>query len=447
MKKIVSLFLGVVLAASITVPALAANELTFSDVPENMWCYASVMAMTEAGLFSGTTTPVNGVGTFSPQEPMTRAAFITVLVRYLFPNAEITTGQYWYSGYEAAARQNGLISSSDFTDTLNAPCSREEMAYLLTNALKILGEDLSAVDSSYIPDYSSISPVYQDAVKVAVRLGLITGMDDAHTFFPKGSMIRAQAVAVVHRLVDPSVRVSNASNPSPDTTQTQNPETIGSNSNPEANIDAEDASNPAPEASNPTQENSDTSKDDPYAGPVVREGVFSGDAGTYVDDATLTALGVRPRPTLNKNDDLNAAVDKLNGFVFDAYGRRYLEHGIGLNHNAGQNTAMIVKDGDTWGMRVFGWRHSYDSDDAVNKGLNVVLEGLRYLSGDKEVASALWRVMDYVGVHGSNATTVAVVEGFGFKCSNETSNSIDLTMNGQTIHWTWEAVDNYFYFS
>lgn len=442
MKKIVSLFLGVVLTASITVPALAANELTFSDVPENMWCYASVMAMTEAGLFSGTTTPVNGVGTFSPQEPMTRAAFITVLVRYLFPNAEITTGQYWYSGYEAAARQNGLISSSDFTDTLNAPCSREEMAYLLTNALKILGEDLSAVDSSYIPDYSSISPAYQEAVKVAVRLGLITGMDDAHTFSPKGSMIRAQAVAVVHRLVDPSVRVSNASNPSPDTTQTQNPETIGSNSNPEANIEAPES----PEASNPTQENSDTSKDDPYAGPVVKEDNRSLDAGVYMSDAALADYTVK-RPTLNKNDDVNAAVDKLNGFVFNIYGRRFLEHGIGLNHNAGQQIAMIIKDGDTWGMRVFSWRKSYDSDVALNAGLNVALEGMLYLSGDKEVASALWRVMDYVGIHGSNATTVAVVEGFGFKCSNETANSIDLSMNGQTIHWTWEAVDNYFYFS
>lgn len=441
MKKIVSLFLGVVLTASITVPALAANELTFSDVPENMWCYASVMAMTEAGLFSGTTTPVNGVGTFSPQEPMTRAAFITVLVRYLFPNAEITTGQYWYSGYEAAARQNGLISSSDFTDTLNAPCSREEMAYLLTNALKILGEDLNAVDSSYIPDFSSISPAYQEAVKVAVRLGLITGMDDTHTFSPKGSMIRAQAVAVVHRLVDPSVRVSNASNPSPDTTQTQNPvENIDATENP-------DASNPAPEASNPTQENSDTSKDDPYAGPVVTESITALEAGSYVDDATLAALDVRPRPTLNKNDDLNSAIDKLNGFVFDAYGRRYLQRGIGLNHNAGQQIAMIIKDGDTWGMRVFTWRKSYDSDAALNAGLNVALEGMRYLSGDKEVASALWRVMDYVAIHGSSATTVAVVEGFGFKCSNETANSIDLSMNGQTIHWTWEAVDNYFYFS
>lgn len=441
MKKIVSLFLGVVLAASITVPALAANELTFSDVPENMWCYASVMAMTEAGLFSGTTTPVNGVGTFSPQEPMTRAAFITVLVRYLFPNAEITTGQYWYSGYEAAARQNGLISSSDFTDTLNAPCSREEMAYLLTNALKILGEDLSAVDSSYIPDFSSISHIYQDAVKVAVRLGLITGMDDAHTFFPKGSMIRAQAVAVVHRLVDPSVRVSNASNPSPDTTQTQNPaENIDVTENP-------DASNPAPEASNPTQENSDTSKDDPYAGPVVTESIKPGVAGSYVDDASIAAAGIRPRPTLDKNDDLNAAIDKLNGFVFDVYGRRYLQHGIGLNHNAGQQIAMIVKDGDTWGMRVFGWRKSYDSDDAVNKVLNVALEGMRYLSGDKEVASSLWRLIDKMSVDGH--VSDATVEFAGFTSSNETSNSIDLHKNGQTIHWVWNdaGTEDYFYFN
>lgn len=435
--------LGVVLATSAAVPALAANKLTFSDVPENMWCYDSVMAMTEKGLFAGTTTPVNGVALFSPDDNMTRAQFITVLVRYLFPDAEMTAGQYWYSPYETAARQNGLISSGDFTDTLDIPCSREEMAYLLTNALTILGEDLNAVDSSYIPDFFSISPLYQDAVKVAVSLGLITGMDDAHTFFPKDSMIRAQAVAVVHRLVDPSVRVSNASNPSPDTTQTQNPETIGSNSNPEANIDAPES----PEASNPTQENSDTSKDDPY-GPVVRESISFLDAGCYVDDATLAAAGIRPRPTLDKNDDVNAAVDKLNGFVFDTYGRRYLQRGIGLNHNAGQQIAMIVKDGDTWGMRVFGWRKSYDSDAALNAGLNVALEGMRYLSGDKEVASALWRLVDYMYVHHTEIPN-SMIESYGFTVSNETSNSIDISMNGCTVHWTWNdaGTEDYFYFN
>lgn len=444
-------------------PALAA-DLTFSDLPD--WCYDSVMAMTENGLFSGTTTPVNGVAKFSPDDSMTRAQFITVLVRYLYPDADLVAGQYWYSPYEAVARQNGLISSGDFTDTLDIPCSRQEMAYLLKNALTILGEGLNAVESSYLPDYSSISSKYQEAVKVAVGLGLITGKDTAHTFAPTENMTRAQGATVINRLIDKGARMSVASNAEADapvtasgTTPAGDPDTASneasketseqSNSSVENVPASEPASNGGNQSATPPANDGvpDASNSPVPSENVVREAIKPYEAGSYVDDATLANAGIRPRPTLDKSLTKNEAIDVLNGFVFDVYGRRFFDDGIGLNHNSGRNTAQIIKENGTWGMKITHWRKSYDSDDAYNKVLNVALEGMRYLSGDKQVASALWKVVDYMQIHNGYIPD-ELVESYGFTISNETSDSFDLTMNGVTIHWVVasDGVSNYLYF-
>lgn len=77
-----------------------AATTSFKDVKSNNWFYAPVMAMTEVGLFAGTTTPVNGVGTFEPNNTMTRAQFATVVARAFWPEefAEMPATSPWYAG-------------------------------------------------------------------------------------------------------------------------------------------------------------------------------------------------------------------------------------------------------------------------------------------------------------------------------------------------------------
>lgn len=55
--------------------------LAFSDVKQGDWYYDAVMDMTEMGLFAGT-----GDGKFSPNNTMTCGEFLTVVVRYLYPD-------------------------------------------------------------------------------------------------------------------------------------------------------------------------------------------------------------------------------------------------------------------------------------------------------------------------------------------------------------------------
>ena len=88
--------MAAVMVASMTVPVMAdykvsfngssavvsqvenRTKLIFTDVPSSHWAYKPIMNMVNKGIIAGTTTPVNGVGTFSPDSPMTRAQFITV---------------------------------------------------------------------------------------------------------------------------------------------------------------------------------------------------------------------------------------------------------------------------------------------------------------------------------------------------------------------------------
>jgi len=103
MKRIQKLLLPAILLlvvfASVFTVFAENNKITFSDVPGNHWGYPAITEMTKRGLFSGTTEPVNGVGTFAPDDPMTRAAFITVITRELYSEElkSAKSGDEWWS--------------------------------------------------------------------------------------------------------------------------------------------------------------------------------------------------------------------------------------------------------------------------------------------------------------------------------------------------------------
>jgi len=230
-KKLTATILTAVMAASLAITPVFAEsysgsvsnnsgvtetkkiDIKFSDVKEGDWFYQPVMAMAEMGLIGGTTTPVNGVGTYSPDSSMTKAQFITILTRYLFPeDVKSYNGQYnayWYSANYGVAVDKGLIKTSEFSEAaMDKPANRQEMSMMLVRSMEVLGMDTSAqTDKSAIPDYSSVGTYYRDYVRVAYKAGMIAGVDAAGTFNPLGTLNRAQAATVLNRLIDASTRV------------------------------------------------------------------------------------------------------------------------------------------------------------------------------------------------------------------------------------------------
>ena len=210
-KKLSAIFLAAILLFTLNVSVYAANVTAYKDVPKTHWAYDAIMEMTNREMFSGTSTPVNSIGTFSPDSTMTRAQFVSVLTRYLFADelSSMSNAQSWYANNYALALKHGLLSSDELDNgNLTTGCTRQEMAMLLIRATYIANGEVATnlLPTARIADYDSISTKYQPYVLQAFSLGLIAGVDSKGTFNPDGSLNRAQAATVIYRLIDPSTR-------------------------------------------------------------------------------------------------------------------------------------------------------------------------------------------------------------------------------------------------
>jgi hypothetical protein len=78
------------------------------------------------------------------------------------------------------------------------------------------GESVPAVDASAVSkrmkDYATIPVHQQKAVCLAYSVGILTGMPDGN-FHPEGILSRAEAVAVIRRVIDPSARIQVGDDP------------------------------------------------------------------------------------------------------------------------------------------------------------------------------------------------------------------------------------------
>ena len=195
MKKLISLVLSAALLSSLAAPAIAAGG--YADVPASYWGYAAIQRAGELGLMEGT-----GGGKFSPDTSMTRAQFIAIAVRAIGKEAEARSygGESWYSGYITAAEKFGVISKDLFSDDYNKPMTREEMAYVVTNALKLNGESAEQiVPAANIPDLV-LCRNYAEQVRFAYSMGVLAGVNDNGDFDPRGTLTRAAGATVAVRL-------------------------------------------------------------------------------------------------------------------------------------------------------------------------------------------------------------------------------------------------------
>lgn len=197
MRRTVKGLTAVGVAALLTVPAFAA----FSDVPENAWYAADVEAVQEYGI-------INGVGDnrFDPEGTLTIAEALTMAVRTnaRHNSAEVPVAEgAWYQGAVNYATENGMISGTEFAD-YNANATRAQMAYLFANALPE-SEYTAINDVTALPDVKEQTQ-YSDEIFLLYNAGILTGSDKYGTFKPNDTIIRAEAAAIINRVVDPSKR-------------------------------------------------------------------------------------------------------------------------------------------------------------------------------------------------------------------------------------------------
>lgn len=183
----------------------AVENAWFTDMPAGHWAYEYVSDVTSRGLFLGT-----GDGsTFSPEEPMTRAMFVTVLSR--MDGAEVydsaSTGfsdvpaGTWYTGAVEWAVDAGVTEGNGSGAFLpEQAIDREQVAAMLVRYCGYAGIELEETEEAMaFTDAASISGWATEAVTACQRSGLMTGYTDG-SFGPARQVQRAEVAAVMSRL-------------------------------------------------------------------------------------------------------------------------------------------------------------------------------------------------------------------------------------------------------
>lgn len=196
-KIISKYYTGVTLSSGTTDP----EKPLFTDVKEGTWYYDAVMFVADNGLFEGT-----GASLFSPDTPMTRAMFVTVLGRAGGVDAgsyesassftDVSPGQY-YTGYVAWAAEKGIaFGYDDGGFHPEATITREEMCALLNRFCQLLNIKLDA--DSTIPAFSdsaSISSWARADVDAMRQAKIVSGHGNG-TFSPQNKCTRAEVAQV-----------------------------------------------------------------------------------------------------------------------------------------------------------------------------------------------------------------------------------------------------------
>ena len=100
------------------VVAVKQETLTFSDVRINDWYYTYVMACAQHGAISGTTSPVNGVGTFNPNGKVNLGQFLAVLTRLIAADKiDTSLSGHWAMPNYSAAIDIGLIYAYEYSSS------------------------------------------------------------------------------------------------------------------------------------------------------------------------------------------------------------------------------------------------------------------------------------------------------------------------------------------
>ncbi|KKO54116.1 family 10 glycosylhydrolase [Paenibacillus sp. DMB20] len=183
------------------------DKPVFKDIANVAWAKEAIEQLTAKGVVKGT-----GNGIFQPMKPVTRAEFLTMLVRAFDLSGGSVPASIkdvkatdWYYESIAAALDAGLAQgtgSSKFEP--NRPITREEMAVMGANALKLVKKssgDHASDALAEFKDEKSIAPYAKSSVALLVQEGILNGTGKG-LFDPKGIANRAQAAAIVWNLMN-----------------------------------------------------------------------------------------------------------------------------------------------------------------------------------------------------------------------------------------------------
>ncbi|WP_214626516.1 S-layer homology domain-containing protein [Paenibacillus agaridevorans] len=200
-KPLATLTLAGLIASTIATTGAFAADHGFTDI-EGSFAKKQIIELVEKGIIKGI-----DADTFDPKGQLTRAQFVTLIVRALeLPIEDVETDftdvEGWALPYiEAALNAGIIIGNGNGTFDPNAPLTREAAIVMMVRALQAQSdielEDASALDFT---DSDSISDWAAAYVATAKKLGLISGNPDG-LFNPQGTANREQAAVMMVNVI------------------------------------------------------------------------------------------------------------------------------------------------------------------------------------------------------------------------------------------------------
>lgn len=225
MKKVIAVLLTLTIFwGSSTTTAVAATNTTSvpmeNFITRNSYIYNQFLDVNEVAWYGATQQGViqrvyelnimNGIGnkTFSPNGDLKicEAIKMAAVIRSVYNGDKVlfnSTGEPWYKDYVNYAISNGIISVNTFKD-YNAHTTRAQMAYIFANALP--ASELQQINTINSISDATKSITNSDSIYSLYRAGVLTGDAGTRGFRPDSKISRAEAAAIVVRLVLPMNR-------------------------------------------------------------------------------------------------------------------------------------------------------------------------------------------------------------------------------------------------
>ncbi|HHW00871.1 MAG TPA: hypothetical protein GXX36_15140 [Clostridiaceae bacterium] len=182
------------------------SAVTFKDINSVPWAVEAIEDLASRGVING-----KGDNNFKPNDTITRAEFVCIIVRALGLQTtpadsfvDVKPGKWYYNELMSAKAMGITTGDSSNRFYPDEPITREDIAVILVRAGKAVGKPFNGHSNSVLEkfhDKNLISPYAIASVASLHGEGVINGKS-GNMLAPKDKATRAEAAVMIHRVID-----------------------------------------------------------------------------------------------------------------------------------------------------------------------------------------------------------------------------------------------------
>lgn len=175
------------------------SSYAYSDIEESYWGYEAITELTKKEILSGYPD-----GTFKPDNNMSRAEFITILIKIIEPNADVSVGSaYWAEGSIRVAKERNIILEDEYSHfEPDKDITRREICLMLYRGVEELkGINIDKMDRKIkFSDISENNAEEKVITDILSHIGVLTGYPDGSARLDKVST-RAETCCFINNFM------------------------------------------------------------------------------------------------------------------------------------------------------------------------------------------------------------------------------------------------------